>query len=120
MLSNNNPHEDVEVGNFAFCLLTFIGKFIYSAAMTSIDTSLRVLITLKTISFPGMLEDSNIRMGLLRQTALETEQLLDSLSFCHETTTIVYLGPHPVNQFNKCPFSICIHSISSGLLENPV
>lgn len=62
---------EMEEGNFAICLLAFIGKFIYPAVVASIDyNSISVLITLKTISFPGLLQDSNTSVGLLRQPAL--------------------------------------------------
>lgn len=62
---------EMEERNFAICLLAFIGKFIYPTAAASIDyVSISVLIRLKTISFPGIVQDSNTSVGLLRQPVL--------------------------------------------------
>lgn len=76
---------------------------------------------LKTHNFLGVLKDSSVRLGLVSQLVLWTEQLLDPWPSCCKTAIVGRPSPHPMNQSDKPPLNIHAHmcSVSSVPLENP-
>lgn len=85
-------------GSLTLCppILTHSDKFIYPLAEDS----------LKASSSPGILRDSTVRLGLLRQPASRTEQLPDSLLLLCKADMVALPRLHPVSQSSKVPFAM--------------
>lgn len=85
-------------GSLILCppILTLSDKFIYPLAEDS----------LKASSSPGILQDSIVRLGLLRQPSSQTERLPNSLLLQYKADMVELPRLHPVSQSNKVPFAI--------------
>lgn len=85
-------------GSLTLCppILTLSDKFIYPLAEDS----------LKASSSPGILWDSIVGLGLLRQPASQTEQLPDSLLLLYKRDRVELPRLHPVSQSSNIPFAI--------------